>query len=254
MRPANWDKLSDADRRAMIDALIATFHQCEIDCPTYGLAYAMAGQIRYLGLHEAGGADEIHAAYKLAPTHPAVCFIAGRLSAMQGEWDAARDQFKQAIALRYPRDEVLGVYLQDVHRPDLAAELFADDWEALSAVARALQKDPAQADLAADIQERADSTLRNEAEKPGATVQTLAAMADLMQRQEDWAAAAGYYRRAIDASYGNAELHLGLARVLAAMDETAQATQEAGISLRLRPENTAAQKLIEELATPREKQ
>jgi Flp pilus assembly protein TadD len=226
------------------------FQRGEILCPTYGLNYAMAGQIRYLGLRDDAGAAEIRQAYRLAPTHPAVCFIAGRLSAAEGNWEEAKDEFRRAIQLRYPREEVLAVYLDEVHRPDLAAEIFADRWDYLAALARALDKDPAQAQLAEEIRLRSQAALTVEAQKPDAPVQTLAAMADLLQRQGDLPGAVAYYRRALDGNFGNVDWHLGLARILAQLGQTARAVQEADICLRLEPDSTAARRLLSDLAAP----
>ena len=250
LRPAAWDALTPDQRAKLFDQLLGEFQRGEILCPTYGLNYAMAGQIRYLGLRDDAGAAEIRKAYRLAPTHPAVCFIAGRLSAAEGKWEEAQDEFRHAIQLRYPREEVLAVYLNDVNRPDLAAEIFADSWDYLAALARALDKDPAQAQLAEEIRLRSQAALTAEAQKPEPSVQTLAAMADLLQRQGDLPGAVAYYRRAIDGNFGNVDWHLGLARVLARLGETAQAVQEADICLRLKPDSAAARQMLSDLATP----
>src|SRR5204862_5152537 len=109
------------------NALVARFEACQRACPTYGLSYAMAGQIRWLGLGDARGKAEIETAYRLAPTHPAVCFIAGRLKASEEDWQGAQIAFAAALARRYSREEILRVYLDEVHRPEAAVVLFADD-------------------------------------------------------------------------------------------------------------------------------
>jgi tetratricopeptide (TPR) repeat protein len=193
----------------------------------------MAGQIRTWSLQDARGREEIEKAYRLARTHPAVAFIAGDLRARQGRWEEAKQAFKQALARKYSRQQVMDVYLK-AQRPDLAAEVFAEDWDALLTLARTSEKDPKTVELGATIRHRAENVLREAAKKPDAPVQTLAAMADLLQKQGDLSGAASHYRRAIDGNYAFAEWHLALSRILAELGDTVQANQEAAIGARLR--------------------
>ncbi len=250
LRPSVWDAMTDQERGRLFTTLLDEFRQGERTCPTYGLNFAMAGQISYLGLHDPAGVDEILTAYRLAPTHPAVCFIAGRLFATQGQWTQAQEAFRRAMALHYARQEVLAVYLKEVNRPDLAAEVFEDDWESLTAIERALEKDPGQDDLAEQVGLKAQAALTAEAQKPQAPVQTLVAMADLLQRQGNLDEAIKYYRRAIDASYASVNAHLGLARALGQKGDLAPARAEADICLRLQPDMPAAKRLLSDLAVP----
>lgn len=240
LRDASWNSMGEQQRIEMFQNLVQEFQNCERLCPTYGLSYAMAGQIRYMALHDAGGAEEIRQAYRLAPTHRAVCFIAGRLSVGEGKWDEACEQFSRALALHYPdKNEVLNVYVKEADRPDLAVEVFKDDWETLGVLAGIVAREPVFANLAPGIQARSQAVLTAEAQKPDAGVRTLAAMADLAGRQGDLAAAIRYYRRAIDgsygngqASYGNAQWHFALAKILAQKGDAEAARQELVVALR----------------------
>jgi tetratricopeptide (TPR) repeat protein len=155
------------------------------------------------------------------------------------------------MELHYPRQEVLAVYVSEVKRPDLAVEVFADRWDILAQLAQIIGEDPAQAGLSDEVRLKSQAVLTGEAQKPGAPVQTLAAMADLMLRQGDLPGSIAYYRRAIDGNYGNVDWHLGLARALEQAGEKAQALQEASICLGLKPDSAAAQQLLSDLATPR---
>jgi len=148
------------------------------------------------------------------------------------------------------RGDVVAVYLQEVNRPDLAAEVFADDWQSLAAIERELAKEPEKADLAETVRLKGQAVLAAEAQKPTATVQTLVAMADLMQRQGNLDEAITYYRRAIDGNYGSVESHLGLAQALARKGDVGPAKVEADICLRLKPDLKAAKELLSDLATP----
>jgi len=203
-----------------------------------------------MGLRDDAGAAEIRKAYELAPTHPAVCFIAGKMDAVQERWDQAAEEFRRAIDLHYSRNDVMDVYLRDLKNPQRAAEFFAQDWNDLAAVARAVEKDGSNPELAVDLRNRANDLLAVEAEKSDAPVQALTSMADLLRGQGDFQGAISHYRRAIDLNYGNADLHLSLARALAESGAVTQATQEPGICLRLKPETAAAQRLLADLATP----
>jgi O-antigen ligase len=260
LRDATWNSLNDPQRAALFEDLIAKFQQCQQLCPTYGLSYSMAGQIRYMGLHDRNGAAEIRTACMLAPTHKAVCFVAGHLNALEaqardttrlwqwpwwgveysssvdGQWAQVREQFQRALALHYPGPEIFNVLVQEVERPDLAVDVFRDDWETLYALADVAEKNTTFADLAPAIRTRAHAVLQADAQaelqKPHPKVQTLAAMADLLARQGDLAGAVRYYRSAIVGSYGNAQWHFALAKILAHSGQTKQALEELGISLR----------------------
>jgi uncharacterized protein HemY len=234
MQPAVWDNLDNQQRVDRFNALLARFEACERQCPTYGLSYAMAGQLRLMGLGDARGAREIETAYRLAPTHPAVCFIAGRQKAAQGDWEGAQQAFAAAIARRYSRNDILAVYLKELHRPDRAGDLFAEDWEMLRAIAQFMEGGESSGASAEAMRCRAENVLRREAQRPDAPVQALVAMADLLHKDGALADAVAYYRRAIDADYAASECHLALSRLLAEMGEDTQSRQEAAIASRLR--------------------
>jgi len=250
LRESVWNPMTDEQRAQMCIDLIEHFQNCERLCPSYGLSYSMAGQIEYTGLQDKIGAVEIRKASTLAPTHPAVCFVAGRLDALEGKWDDAHKQFTQALALHYQIESVLNVYVNEVKRPDLAVEVFKDDWETLLTLANIMGKDPAFAKMAPEIRTQSENVLKNDAQKPEAPVQTLAAMADLLGRQGDLKEAIRYYRRALDGAYANAQWHLTLANMLVQSGEKEQARQEVVISLREKqpPLSDAQRKVAEEMS------
>ena len=67
------------------------------------------------------------------------------------------------MQLHYPREEVLAVYVNEVNRPDLAAEIFADSLGYPSRSSPgASENDPARADLADGIRAPSQAVLTAE--------------------------------------------------------------------------------------------
>jgi tetratricopeptide (TPR) repeat protein/O-antigen ligase len=219
-------------------------------CPTYGPPYALEGELRLFVLNDRRGGELIRQAVRLASYDPSTCLVAGELAARTGQAEQAESLLNRADKLS-PANfrEVIGVYLFDLHRPDLAKSLAGDDFERLSTLAAVCADSKDYNDLARDISAAAEDSLRRRAATTDVQPRELALLASEDFRRGDFAAAAELYRRALNLDYRQIDWHLQRARALKEAGQSDEALHEVRICLRLRPEDPAATKLLEELTS-----
>ena len=218
-------------------------------CPTFGDPYTLAGQLEMavLGLPEPA-ARHVRTGYRLAPQDPTAALVLGRLEATAGNGEASLHALRRAVGLDASlRPEAMGIYLDEVSRPDLALALAGDDPDLLFRLAEDLEKRQAGADIAAAARDRGLERLKVRCQSPDATAGDLATLATLCQDNGETEAAITYWRRALASQLGNGHWRLQLAKCLAAVGRTKAAVEEARLSLRAQPGNVDAERLIESL-------
>jgi len=229
--------------------IVAELHQARALCPTFGPTYCVAGQLERFVLDDPAGAAHIRTGYRLAPYDATTCFTAGLLDAQEGKLEDSLAKFTRAVQLSgdyFP--DVVDVYVFEFNRPDLAVSLAGDDYGRLGYVAGVLSELTEHQDLADQARASVARLLKEKCSAADAPASALATLAYLCARQQDHAAAIEYFRRALVLDYGQVQWRLAQARCLSEMNLVPEAMHEARICLRLRPQMTAATRLIEELS------
>ncbi|HEX2474837.1 MAG TPA: O-antigen ligase family protein, partial [Lacipirellulaceae bacterium] len=217
-------------------------------CPTFGPPYALEGQLRLLVLGDQRGAGLIRKGVRLARYDAPTCLAAGELAAREGRLDEAKPLLERAVELQpaYFR-EVVDIYLLEAKRPEMARQLAGEDYQRLEELARACLAIPDYAHLAAELREAATSSLRRHAATPDATPQELVSLARIENAEGQHESAIDLFQRALRQDYRQVEWRLELARLLAAAGRIDEAIHEVRVCLRLRPHDTQAVRLMDEL-------
>jgi tetratricopeptide (TPR) repeat protein len=236
-----------AEMLAHTSRIVDELHAARALCPTFGETWSFAGQLELFVLNRPEGASHIRTGYSLAPTDPTTSFIAARLDASDGKWSDAQSKFRKSIALGRKREDAIDSYLA-MNRPDMALSAVNDHSSGLLYLAEALDKAKTSPAVAQAARERVAELLSIEAHSADASPSALASMASTLAKQNNFPAAADFYRRALAKDYGNVGWRLGLAQALASGGDASQAMREARVCLRLHPEFADAQKLLGELS------
>jgi tetratricopeptide (TPR) repeat protein len=217
-------------------------------CPTYGPPYALEGQLRLFVLKQSAGAELIRKGARLAPYDAPTCLVAGKLAAGEGKFDEAEALLARAVSLQ-PQyfHEVTELYLTEWKRPDLARSLAGNDYDRLDELAIAFAAVPAYRDQAQAIRDEAESALRRRLTTADATPQDEATLARIEHDRGKLESSVELYQRALGQDYQQIEWRLSLAHSLAELGKLDEAIHEVKIVLRLRPGETRATKLMEEL-------
>lgn len=223
--------------------------QARIICPTYGPAYSVEGQLRLFYLKQPEGGDLIRKGYRLTPYDAPTSFVAGLLAAREGDLQTATARFQRAIDLdgSFYRN-IIPIHINEFDRPDLLRSLAGDDHWRLLELARLLSASGEHTSLAGEIRADASAILAQRCESPDATAGELASLAGIYRENRDYAAAAGYYRRALALDYQQVGWRMSLAQALVELGQREAAMHEARICLRLRPGLVSAKRLIEKLS------
>lgn len=242
-------KLDLDDTRQIIQDL----HAARLLCPTLGSNQSMAGQLERFVFNDPAGAMHIRQGYRLSPGDPVTCFAAGLLDAVEGKWDDSLAKFKTLDASMF--SDIVETYVHQVNRPDLALAVAGDDPERLMKLAGILQALPDETEADQKLKEMAEAAkqdafarIKAKANEPHAGPALFAQMGYISADEDDQNAAITYFRRALASDYGNVGWRLGLARSLKNIGEVQQALAETRICLRLRPQDGAARRLIQELS------
>ena len=224
---------------------------CRRLAPTYGPPLLLAGQLRMFVLGQADRGEHLIAlGQQLAPLDPMASVFAGIFAAEDGDFDRALQAFAQARRTWSGATRMaLDYLLYDADRPDLAALLVAGDRGWLLRLADELSRRDRSGDalLAADCRARARELLFAAADAPRAPASLQAELGVMLAREGDHEAAVTRLRDALAVDYGQVNWRYELARSLAEMGYVEEATREARICLRLRPQMTAAMELMDEL-------
>lgn len=217
-------------------------------CPTYGPPYALEGQIRLFVLNDERGAKLIRTGVRLAGFDPPTCLVAGELAARDGNTEEANRLLTRAVELQPGYfGEVVGIYLHELKRPDLARALAGENYERLKILAEASAELPKLAQFSQEVGAAAIASLRRQASSPSAMPNELVMLAQIEKQQRHLDAAIDLYQRAVSLEYGQVDWRLELARSLTDVEKFPEALREVEICLRLRPENPAAVELRAEL-------
>ncbi len=232
------------------DQIVNELHQARPLCPTFGPTYCVAGQLEYFILEKPQlGAEHIRTGFQLAPYDATTCFTAGLLDAQEGKLDDSIAKFTRAVELDGQLFRaVVDVYLYQITRPDLAVSLAGNDYGRLGYVAGQLSQMDENQQMAGQARTEITRILQEKCAQPDAPAGVLAALGYLCLKEKDFTMAAECFRRALDLEYSQVQWRLAMAQTLVELNQMDEAIHEARICLRLRPQLTAAKKLIEELS------
>jgi tetratricopeptide (TPR) repeat protein len=236
------------DDLSYVQRIITELHHARVLCPTFGPNLSVAGQLEKFVLDDPAGAAHIRSGYAISPCDPASCFAAGRLDAQDGHWEPATTEFARAIALDGSMFHPAAAVFLQAGRPDEAIALAGADENALRGIADMLEQSGQGPDLAARARQQAFALLQARCQSPDADASSLANLAGICFQKNDYPAAARYYRRAVDLQYDQSDWRYQLALSLEQTGKSVDALHEAQICLRLRPQWTEAQQLVEKLA------
>jgi tetratricopeptide (TPR) repeat protein len=224
-------------------------HDARLLCPTYGATCSVVGQLEKFILDNPDGAERIRKGFRLAPSDPTACFVAGLLDAEQGKTQASYAKLSRAVQLdgRMFSDAVR-LCIGHLDRPDLAVTLAGESTYRLSQVADVLVEMEEHEELAEKAREQVVALLKEKCSQPDAPAAAFASMASIYRREGDKEAAIEHYRRALALEYSQVQWRFNLAQLLAETDRIPEAIHEARIGLRLRPQFKAARKLIADLS------
>lgn len=221
-------------------------------CPTFGPPYALEGQLRLFVLRDPKGADLIRRGLQLAPHDPPTCLVAGELAARSHRFDEATPLLMRAVELN-PQyfSEVAGLCAIELKQPDLARELAGDDYSRLTTLVRLLAT-TGNKQLAMKLHADVEAALRRHTATADAKTEELVALAEIEQRRGNLPSAIELYRRALAIDYPQIEWRLSLARALADSGKLDDAIREVRLTLRLRPRQEEATRLLEQLSAQSE--
>jgi len=232
--------------------IVSSLHQAEKLCPTFGPAYTLAGQLRWIVLKDPQGDAETETGYALSPANPTACFAAAEADLRRKDYDAALEKFTRCGGMGGDFDQIVGTYLDGGGPPEKTVTLAGDDLDLQARLAAVLKAIPGQAGLATRLQASADAGRRAKLEADcrsgDAPAGSLAALAALCVADKDLDRAIALYRRALSVEFGHDDWRLSLAQALAETHQTGPAMAEARTCLRNQPDMAAARKLVGELS------
>jgi len=224
-------------------------HAARILCPVFGPTYCVAGQLEKYVLDDPNGVEHIQTGYLLAPCDATTCFVAGVLDAEEDLFDAAFAKLCRALKLDGSLfREIASFLINHLDRPDLAVKLAGNNTDWLSQAANLLSEDGGRGAIAEQARSRVVELLKLKCQQPDVTAWALATLANICAREHDYEAAIENYRRALALDYGQVQWRFTLATLLAQTDRIDEATAQARICLRIRPEFNAAKILIADLS------
>ncbi|HUT58563.1 MAG TPA: O-antigen ligase family protein [Phycisphaerae bacterium] len=217
-------------------------------CPTFGPAYALAGQLEWFVLGRPRGAVLIRKGFTLAPCSATACFAAGLLDAHEGKMSDSLVRLRRAVALDGKLlDKAARVYVGQVNRAELAVDLAGEDYDRLMRVAAILREDGRHDGLAAEARARALDALRVRCTRADAPARDLANLASLCVDDGRYAEAVAHYRRALAKDCSQVGWRLDFARALAKAGRIPEAIEQVSICLELAPQADEAKGLLAEL-------
>jgi tetratricopeptide (TPR) repeat protein len=251
----NSDQIMIAEQSMeFVRRIIDELNSARLLCPTYGAICSVAGQLERFILEDPNGAERIRQGFRLAPSDPTACFVAGLLDVEQGDVQAAYAKFSRAVQLDTQLDgnlfeEISHLCIERLDRPDLAVTLAGESTSRLSYVANALFEIEQRKEPAEKARVQVVTLLKKKCSQPDAPAGALASLASFCRWQGDYEEAIEHYRRALALDYSQVQWRFKLAQVLAETGKIPEAIHEARIGLRLQPKFEAAEELIAYLST-----
>jgi tetratricopeptide (TPR) repeat protein len=228
--------------------VIGELNEARIRAPTYGLVYTILGQIELNFLGRASGYAHIQTGHRLSRNDAYAAFIAGEADARRGDFDRAAATFHEAIRIDPAiADDVITLYLDEVNRPELAADGIGDDYFALIRLRNRLREKEEWKSLAEQAELRATAVLTAECERPGAPTWKFGIVAMLYQDQQRYQPAEKYYARALQADPTNLHWRVRRAEVLHKLGRTGEALAEARLALQQHPNAPESKAIMKSL-------
>lgn len=230
------------------EQIVDDLHQTRVLCPTYGVTYCITGQLEKYVLCSSSGGQFIRTGFRLAPCDVTTCFVAGKMDAQEGDIQGSLEKFRRAIDLDssfFPA--IVDVYVYQIKRPDVAVLIAQDNIYSLSYVARVLSENDEQDELVIQTRSEVSQLLESKCSQLDAPAYALVSLAGLYRKEENYPAAADYYKRALLIDYGQVDWRLARAEILAKMGKITEASQEVQNCLRQNPQMAAARKLMKKL-------
>jgi tetratricopeptide (TPR) repeat protein len=233
----------------IVRGIVDELHNSRLLCPTYGATYCVVGQLERSVLGDPTGAERIRKGFRLAPSDPAVCFVAGLLDIEDGHIDVSSAKLNRAVQLngRFFRG-VADIYVNYMDRPDLAVMLAGENTSRLSHIANLLAESDEHQTLAEQARMQVVELLKAKCQEPDAPAEAFASLANIYRMQKNSEAAIEHYRRALVLDYGQVAWRLVLTRLLAETGRIPDAIREARTCLRLSPQFKAAEKFLNDLS------
>jgi tetratricopeptide (TPR) repeat protein/O-antigen ligase len=237
-----------ADSMPTVRDIVDEFHKACALCPTYGPPYSVVGQIEKFILSDDAGAEKIRRGFRLAPSDPVTCIVAGRLDVLEGRTQDCIAKFEKAVQLDGSLfKDVAAIYVYQLSRPHLAISLAGDDIGRLTHVANILD-DMQYTDLAAQARVRITRLLEAKCSRPDASGRVFASLGGIYGKQQNSEAAAECYRQALAREYGHVYWRLELAKLFVKMGRFPEAMYQAKICLQLQPQYKPAEQLVADLS------
>jgi len=241
--------------RAMdaVHRIVDELHKARLLCPTYGATYCVVGQLEKSALNNPSGAEHIRKGFQLAPCDPTACFVAGLLDTEEQKIDESFEKFSRAVELDSGFfKNVADVYVNHLNRPDLALAIAGDNINWLSYVADTLAEMEIRNGIIVETRAKVIELLKQKCSEHDAPASAHASLANICRSEKDNEAAIEHYCRAVELDDSQVQWRFALARLLADAKRIPEATREAKICLRLRPQCKAAERLLADLsALPR---
>jgi O-antigen ligase/tetratricopeptide (TPR) repeat protein len=231
--------------RQIADAALATVDHC----PTFGRPLAFAGQIRTLLGTSAAGEEMIKKGASLASYDPQAQYFAGLTAAKNRDAVAAAPLLRRSVKLGASPSMVIDTFVTVLDDPQAGLEIARNDPDRLRHLIGLLEKQPRYAAFVETRRKELDELIVRRAAAPTADPGTLESLASQYLKSGQVAMAIDALRQALAVDYGNVERRLHLARVLSEAGRRDEALAEAKICLRLRPGDSAAERLVGDLAT-----
>jgi len=217
-------------------------------CPTYAPNYNLAGELEHFVLRKPQGMQLVETGFHLNPKDARSAFIAGQFALDQKRWDIALADFKIATEAGADKCEAIELCVDKADQPSLAYQLAESDSSALSYLIDLLGNRPEDKQLVSKCRSDLFSILQAQANDPGASADTIGALAQQYAAQGNISKAISYYRKALAQDYSRVEWHYQLANLLAASGDRTGGMGEARICLRIHPQMKEAETLLGKLS------
>ena len=234
----------------LLDAagVIASLNAARKLCPTYAPLYSVLGQIEYGTLKQTIGLTHLHTATRLDPCDPTILFLAGRVEARRGDWDAAVPLLRRAVDLDYAvMADINDLALKDLHKPELAIRVAGDSYYRMLQLANAMLPLDEYREAAQPVVGRAIDLMEQACQQPGAPPALWGQLGGFRADQKRYADSEAAFARALQSDPLNLSWRIGRANALAGMGRFNEAIEEARSIARMYPNDPSARELVERL-------
>ncbi len=198
-------------------------------CPVHAGLWELEGQIRWVLGEREKAMRRFERAVELSRADPQLLEVAGALAVRDGSDDVAMERWRRAVRVDPARFRPIArIAIHQLGRPHLALRLAGDEPKRLVQVYRASRGRPDLKQLAERARKKAVRALEAAIAKPGASAEQLARLASLKAEAGDHAAAARYYREALQLERDRLDWWRARAKALKAAGRLEEAVQALG--------------------------